>query len=620
MSLQLSHEEGMVAAPRTFAIIAHVDHGKTTLVDQLLKQGGVVQDHQEISERAMDKDIERERGLTILAKCTSVYWKEEKINIIDTPGHADFGGEVERIMGMVDGVLLLVDAIEGVMPQTKFVLQKAVRYQKPVILVMNKADRPDAFQKLDDVYFQTLQLLDSLGASTSYMDSPVLYASGRAGWATCQQEDVLIFKDRVWSSQDKGLAPLFNMLVQHIPPRMVKIDAGFAMSITLLARDPHLGRLLIGRVDQGILKANDMLKSISYPDNLVLEQGRATRIFSFQGMDRLAIDSTTPGDIVAIAGFPQTSVGYTLCSNQVTKALPTVPLDPPTLSITITPNTSPLKGKDGHKMTANVIADRLRQEVESNAALQMEKLTEKEGFEIFGRGELQLGVLIETMRREGFEMCVGRPRVLFQKNEAGNITEPYEEVQVDVEDTFANIVIEQLTKRKGMMQNMETLPGGMIRMMFHIPSRGLIGFYPLFMTETRGTGILNRSFLSYEPYAGDIKDQINGDLISMQAGTSTAYALNDLEARGKLYIGPGAEIYAGMIIGRCNQEKDMEVNPVRAKKLTNMRASGTDEAIRLEPHEVFSVEKAIASLQEDMELEVTPKNLRFRKIYEKRKS
>lgn len=585
---------------RNIAIIAHVDHGKTTFVDAFFRQGGVVAAHQSMGERAMDRnDLERERGVTILAKCTGVYWGDTKINIIDTPGHADFGGEVERILSMVDGVLLLVDAAEGVMPQTKFVVLKALQAKLPMILIINKIDRSDA--RPEDVHLEVLELLSSLGASEEQMNAPLFYAVGREGWAKRELTD-----------PEVDLSPIFETIVSYFPNAAGSPEGRFQMLSTLIDVDPHLGKLLIGRVESGSLSVNTTIQSWD-PDAGVIEQARITKLFSFRGMNRISEETVSTGDIVAIGGFSKSSVGNTLCGlGAETPVLKRITVDPPTLSITVGPNTSPLAGKTGNQLTSRHIRDRLFKEAESNVALQVRESADKESFEVFGRGELQLGVLLETMRREGFELMIGCPRVVMKKDESGKLLEPFEEVQVDVDSEYSGIVIEKLGYRRAELKDMIQSQGGRTRLIFVAPSRGLIGYQQVLLTDSRGTGIVSRSFSHYGPHQGAIETgKKNGYLISMESGTISAYALRDLEERGVMFVKPGDITYPNMIIGWHNRENDLEVNPTKTKQLSNMRAAGKDDAIRLTPPHTLVLEDVLAWFTEDSLLEITPKELRL---------
>jgi GTP-binding protein len=587
---------------RNIAIIAHVDHGKTTLVDELLKQSGAFRDNQAVSERAMDSnDIERERGITILAKCTSVEWHGARINIVDTPGHADFGGEVERILSMVDGVCLLVDAAEGPMPQTKFVLTKALALGLRPIVVLNKVDKPDA--EPDRALNEVFDLFANLGATDEQLDFPHVYASGRAGWADAELD-----------GPRKDLSALFDLIVRHVPaPKVLaRVDEPFSMLATTLSADPYLGRILTGRVESGRIGTGTTLKALSR-DGDRIEQFRVTKILAFRGLSQTQIDEAVAGDIVTLAGMTKATVADTLCALEVDTALPAQPIDPPTITVTFGINDSPLAGRDGSKVQSRVIRDRLMKESEVNVAIKVADTPGGEAFEVSGRGELQMGVLIENMRREGFELSISRPRVIMQDID-GVRHEPIEEVIVDVDDEYSGAVIDKLTgERKGELVEMKPAGVGKTRIIAHVPSRGLIGYQGQFLTDTRGTGVLNRIFHGHAPHKGPIQGRRQGVLISTEAGVSVAYALWNLEDRGRMFIGPQEQVYVGMIIGEHSRENDLEVNPLKGKKLTNVRASGTDEAVRLTPHIRMSLEEAIAYIDDDELVEVTPKIIRLRK-------
>ncbi len=588
---------------RNIAIIAHVDHGKTTLVDELLKQSGVYREGQAVTERFMDSnDLERERGITILAKATSVEWKGTRINIVDTPGHADFGGEVERILSMVDGVCLLVDAAEGPMPQTKFVLAKALVLGLKPIVVLNKVDKPAA--EPDRALNEVFDLFANLGASDEQLDFPVLYASGINGWA-----------DDDLDGPRKDMSALFDLVTRHVePPKQIARAAEpFQMLATTLGADPFIGRILTGRVEAGTLKVGTTLKALSRTGER-LEQFRVTKILAFRGLSQQAIDEASAGDIVTIAGMSKANVADTLCDPSVDKAIPSQPIDPPTISVTFGINDSPLAGRDGSKVQSRVIRERLMKEAESNVAIKVEDTPGGDAFVVSGRGELQMGVLIENMRREGFELSISRPRVIFRENEAGERLEPIEEVIIDVDDEYSGAVIEKLTgPRRGELVEMKPAGVGKTRIVAHVPSRGLIGYQGEFMTDTRGNGVLNRIFHDWAPYKGPIQGRRQGVLISMDAGVSVAYALWNLEERGKMFIGAQEQVYGGMIIGEHSRDNDLEVNPLKGKKLTNVRASGTDEAVRLTPPVIMSLEQSIAYIDDDELVEVTPKSIRLRK-------
>jgi len=599
---------------RNIAIIAHVDHGKTTLVDQLLRQSGVFRENQQVEERIMDSnDLERERGITILAKCASVEWRGSpeptRINIIDTPGHADFGGEVERILSMVDGVLILVDAAEGPMPQTKFVTSKALALGLRPIVVINKVDRPDA--RPDEVHSEVFDLFVALDANDDQLDFPVLFASGKNGWAS----DELPAEGET----PKGMEPLFKLIVDYVPePDVVETGADakpFAMLATTLQADPYLGRILTGRVEQGVVRPN-MQVQVLRSDKGVIEKGRISKVLGFRGLDRTPIEEGRAGDIVAIAGLTVATVADTIADAAVAQPIPALPIDPPTLAVTFSINDSPLAGREGDKVQSRVIRERLLREAEGNVAIRIRETEDKDAFEVAGRGELQLGVLIETMRREGFELSISRPRVLFKQDpDTGARLEPIEEVSIDVDDEYSGVVIEKLALRKGDMIEMKPGGGGKTRLLFRCPSRGLIGYYGEFLTDTRGTGVLYRLFHDYAPYKGAIEGRREGVLISMVDGSSVAYALNALEERGVLFIGPGEAVYQGMIIGENAKSGDLEVNPLKSKQLTNIRAAGKDDAIRLTPPKRLSLEEAIAYVEDDELVEVTPQTIRLRKRF-----
>jgi len=591
---------------RNIAIIAHVDHGKTTLVDQLLKQSGSVRENQHMDERAMDSnDLERERGITILAKCTSVDWHGTRINIVDTPGHADFGGEVERILSMVDGVVLLVDAAESVMPQTKFVLSKALKLGLKPIVVINKIDRSDAQPKetLESIF----DLFLALEANDDQLNFHYLYASGRSGWAVNELNEI--------ENDNKNLDPLFKRIVEDVPlpkPLALAGDAyPFKMLVTTLEADPYLGRVLTGRVESGAITVNRQIKALNSKGEIV-ERARATKLLSFRGLARVPVERVEAGDMVAIAGLTDATVADTLCDINVEEPLHAQPIDPPTLAMTVSVNDSPLAGREGDKVQSRVIRDRLLREAEGNVAIKV-KETGEGAFEVAGRGELQLGVLIENMRREGFEVSISRPRVLFQTGPKGERLEPIEEVTVDVDDPYTGVVIDKISQRKGEMQDMRPTGAGKTRIVFLAPSRGLIGYHGEFLTDTRGTGVMNRMFKEYAPHKGPVQGRVNGVLISTGDGEAVAYALWYLEERGKLFIVPGTKVYQGMIIGQNAKDNDLEVNPLKAKQLTNIRTTSKDEAVRLTPIVPMTLEQAIAYIEDDELVEVTPQSIRIRK-------
>ncbi|MDC0737267.1 translational GTPase TypA [Cognatishimia sp. SS12] len=589
---------------RNIAIIAHVDHGKTTLVDELLKQSGAFRANQEVAERAMDSnDLERERGITIFAKPTSVEWKGTRINIVDTPGHADFGGEVERILSMVDGVVLLVDAAEGPMPQTKFVTSKALALGLRPIVVLNKVDKPDA--EPDRALDECFDLFASLDATEDQLDFPHMYASGRSGWADAELD-----------GPRKDLHALFNLIVNHVPePKQIKRQGeDFRMLATTLGSDPFVGRILTGRVESGTLKVGATVQALSRVGQKI-EQFRVTKIQAFRGLSQQDIEEAQAGDIVSIAGMSKATVADTICALAVDEPLDAQPIDPPTITVTFGINDSPLAGRDGKKVQSRVIRDRLYKEAESNVAIKIADTPGGEAFEVSGRGELQMGVLIENMRREGFELSISRPQVIMRE-EDGQRIEPIEEATIDVDDEYSGAVIEKLTgARKGELVEMRPAGAGKTRIIAHVPSRGLIGYHGEFLTDTRGTGVLNRVFHGWAPYKGAIPGRRAGVLISMENGTSVAYALWNLEERGKMMIGAQADVYTGMIIGEHSRENDLEVNPLKGKKLTNVRASGTDDAVRLTTPMTLSLEEAIAYINDDELVEVTPNSIRLRKRY-----
>ncbi len=592
----------MANSIRNIAIIAHVDHGKTTLVDKMLKQSGTFRENELISERLMDSnDLEKERGITILAKSTSFEYEGIKYNIVDTPGHADFGGEVERVLSMVDGVILLVDASEGPMPQTKFVLNKALNIGLRPIVVINKVDRPD--RRINEVVNEVFDLFVLLDAKDIQLDFPILYASGRNGWAATEPEQ-----------QGEDLKPLFELIKTHVPEPKVDKDAPFAMLTTILTADPYVGRVLIGKVYSGSAKVGSIVKSINLKGELV-ENTKLTKLFGFRGIERIPLDIAEAGDIVAIAGVEKTSVADTICAPNVNEPIKSMPIDPPTMAITIAVNDSPLAGLEGKKVTSRMILERLQKEAESNVAISLTISGNGENFEVGGRGELQLGVLIETMRREGFELSVSRPKVLFKKDSQDKLLEPVEEVFIDVDEQFNGIVVEKLSLRKAELVDMRSSKGGKIRMIFHVPSRGLIGYQSEFRNDTRGTGVLSRLFLSYQPYKGEISSRRNGALISNSDGEAVAYALWNLEERGVLFVAPKTKLYQGMIIGEHNRNNDLEVNPIKGKQLTNIRAAGSDENIKLTPYKLMTLEETLSYIKDDELVEVTPYNIRLRKKF-----
>ena len=585
---------------RNIAIIAHVDHGKTTLIDTMMKQSGVFRENQSVEERLMDSgDLEKERGITILAKPTSIDWKETTLNIIDTPGHADFGGEVERVLGMADGVILLVDASEGPMPQTKFVLGKALKQDLRPIVVVNKVDKQDS--RVNEVVDEVFDLFVALEANEEQLDFPILYSSGRDGWCV---KDLKNSKD--------NLEPLLDLIIDYVPAPNVDKNKPFAMLASLLDFDPYLGRCLIGKVLQGSVKVNENVKVLNL-ENLKVENGRLTKLLRFQGTKKIPIEEVFAGDIICIAGLNKASVSDTICNESINDALLSTPIDPPSMAITITVNDSEFAGTEGKKVTSTLIRSRLLAEAETNVAVTFSENETKDAFEIGGRGELQLGVLIETMRREGYEVNVSRPRVLFKKNDDGSKMEPFEEVTIDVDDDYSSAVIDSMNQRKSELKQMKSGGKGKTRLIFRAPSRGLIGYQNQFLTETKGTGVLNRVFDAYDIFKGEIKGRRNGVLIATDRGEAVAFALFNLQSRGSMFVEPKTKVYKGMIVGEHNRDNDLEVNVLKGKKLTNVRASGTDQAVILTPPRKMTLEQMMAYMADDELLEVTPKSLRLRK-------
>jgi len=584
---------------RNIAIIAHVDHGKTTLVDRLLQQSGSFRDNQRVDERAMDSnDLERERGITILAKATSILWDDVRINIVDTPGHADFGGEVERILNMVDGALVLVDAAEGPLPQTKFVVSKALKMGLKPIVVINKVDRADA--RPDEVLNEVFDLFAALDASEEQLDFPILYGSAKEGWMA----------ESVDGPKDQGMRPLFELVLRHVASPAIE-KGPFRLLGTILEANPYLGRIVTGRITSGAIKPNDMVKVLDH-DGRVVEQGRVSKVLAFRGLERVGLDEATAGDIVSLAGLPNATVAHTICAPEVDAPLPAQPIDPPTLSMTFRVNDSPLAGTEGSKVTGRMIRDRLLREAEGNVALKVTESDERDSMEVAGRGELQLGILIETMRREGFELSVSRPKVLLRR-EGGQLLEPIEEVVIDLDEEHAGAVVQKLSERKADLIEMKPSGGGRQRLVFYAPTRGLIGYQGELLTDTRGTGIMNRLFHGYAPHKGSIQGRRNGVLISTDQGEAVAYALWNLEDRGPMMIDPGTRVYRGMIVGEHTRDNDLEVNVLKGKKLTNIRTTSKDEAVRLTPPIRMALERALAYIDDDELVEVTPKSIRLRK-------
>ena len=586
---------------RNIAIIAHVDHGKTTLVDELLKQSGTFRENEKTAERMMDSnDLEKERGITILAKTTSVEWKDYRNNIVDTPGHADFGGEVERILQMVDGAIVLVDAAEGPMPQTKFVVSKALKVGLRPIVAVNKIDKPE--RRPDEVINEVFDLFANLDASDDQLDFPILYGSAKQGWMNTEYEN-----------QTENMDSLFQMVVDHVP--VPKVEEGpFRFLATTISSDPFLGRILTGRVSSGTIKPNQSIKVLNRDGELV-EQTRVSKVLAFRGLDRVPVDEAQAGDIVSLAGTTKANVADTFCDPSVSEPIEAQPIDPPTISMTFRVNDSPLAGTEGTKVTSRMIWDRLLKEAEGNVALKVERATDAEAFTVSGRGELQLAVLIETMRREGFELGVSRPQVVMQEGPNGEKLEPIEEVVIDVDDEHSGVVVQKLSERKADMLDMRPSGVGRTRMIFHAPTRGLIGYQGELLSDTRGTAIMNRVFHEYAPHKGKIQGRHTGVLIAMEQGEAVAFALWNLEDRGPMMIHPGNKVYGGMIVGEHNRDNDLEVNVLKGKKLSNVRASGTDEAVRLTPPLQMTLEKSLAYIADDELVEVTPENIRLRKVY-----
>ncbi|PZO03551.1 MAG: translational GTPase TypA [Hyphomicrobiales bacterium] len=585
---------------RNIAIIAHVDHGKTTLVDKLLQQSGTYRDNQRVIERVMDSnELEKERGITILAKATSVVWKDVRINIVDTPGHADFGGEVERILNMVDSAIVLVDAAEGPMPQTKFVVSKALKLGLRPIVAINKVDKPDA--RVTEVINEVFDLFAALDANDEQLDFPILYGSGKQGWMAHDPS----------GPQDQGLAPMYDLILSHVPEPRIE-EGPFRMLGTLLEANPYLGRIITGRVVSGSAKPNQQIKVLS-GDGTLVEAGRITKILAFRGLERTPIEEAIPGDIVSIAGLVKGSVADTFCDPSVETPIKAQPIDPPTVSMTFMVNDSPLAGTEGDKVTTRVIRDRLFKEAEGNVALKIEESTDKDSYIVSGRGELQLAILIEQMRREGFELGVSRPRVVLRRDEKGDLLEPIEEVIIDVDEEHSGVVVQKMSERKADMLEMRPSGGNRLRLVFHAPTRGLIGYQGELLTDTRGTAIMNRLFHAYLPYKGDIGGRRNGVLIAMETGEAVAYALWNLEDRGPMMIEPGWKVYQGMIVGEHTRENDLEVNVLKGKKLTNIRTTSKDEAVRLTPPIRMTLERSLAWIDDDELVEVTPKSIRLRK-------
>ncbi|MEJ2431791.1 MAG: translational GTPase TypA, partial [Pseudolabrys sp.] len=584
---------------RNVAIIAHVDHGKTTLVDRFLQQSGAFRENQRVAERAMDSnDLERERGITILAKVTSIVWQGTRINIVDTPGHADFGGEVERILNMVDGAIVLVDAAEGPLPQTKFVVSKALKMGLKPIVAINKVDRADA--RATQVVNEVFDLFAALGATDEQLDFPILYGSAKEGWMAKDLE-----------GPKESMAPLLDLVLSHVAPPHVE-DGPFRMLGTILEANPYLGRIVTGRICSGTVKPNQTVKVLDREGKLI-ETGRVTKLLAFRGLERTGVEEAEAGDIVALAGLPNATVSHTICDPSVETPLPAQPIDPPTLAMIFRVNDSPLAGTEGDKVTGRMIRDRLLREAEGNVALRVRESDEKDSMEVAGRGELQLGILIETMRREGYELSVSRPKVLLREGEAtGEVLEPIEEVVIDLDEEHSGVVVQKMSERKAEMMEMRPSGGNRTRLVFHAPTRGLIGYQGELLTDTRGTAIMNRVFHAYAPYKGPIRGRRNGVLISNDQGEAVAYALWNLEDRGPMMIEPGWKVYKGMIVGEHTRGNDLIVNVLKGKKLTNIRTTSKDEAVKLTPALRMTLEKALAYIADDELVEVTPKSIRLR--------
>ena len=585
---------------RNITIIAHVDHGKTTMINSLMKQSGLFRENEKVEERLMDSgELEKERGITILAKPASIYWKDSRINIIDTPGHRDFAAEVERVLSMADGALLLIDSAEGVMPQTKFVLAKALNQGLKPIVIINKLDK--ANQRADKVLDETFDLFVSLDANEEQLDFPVLYASGRSGWAS---KDI--------DGPRENLYPLLDLILDHVSPPKLSLDKPFAMLATLLYADSFLGRSLVGKISQGTARANQQIKAINL-DGKQIDAGRLTKIFRYEGAKRVPIEIGEAGDIVIIAGLQNANVADTICDLEVTEPISAIPIDPPTMVIKVTANNSPLAGTEGKKLTSVQIRARLLQEADNNVGIIFSENKNKDTFEISGRGELMLEILLTQMRREGFEMTVSPPRVLFRKDENGNKLEPIEEITIDLDDEFSSKVIDSMNRRKGKLIDLKDTGKGKKRLIFHAPTRGLMGYTSKFLTTTKGTGVINRIFYSFDKFEGKIDSRKNGALISMENGKAVAFAIFNLQARGELFVTHNDPVYVGQIVGLNNRSEDLQINVLKGKKLTNMRTQGTDENVVLTPIRKMSIAEQLSILNFDEALEITPKSCRLRK-------
>ncbi|MDC0353777.1 translational GTPase TypA [Candidatus Pelagibacter sp.] len=585
---------------RNITIIAHVDHGKTTMIDNLMKQSGSFRENEVVDERLMDSgELEKERGITILAKPASINWQDSRVNIIDTPGHRDFAAEVERVLSMADGALLLIDSAEGVMPQTKFVLAKALKQGLKPIVVINKLDKAD--QRANEVLDETFDLFVSLDANEEQLDFPVLYASGRSGWASKEVD-----------GPRENLHPLLDLILEHVKPAELDKDKPFAMLSTLLYADSFLGRSLVGRISQGTAKANQPIKAINLKGEKI-DEGKLTKIFRYEGTKKVPIEVGEAGDIVVIAGLEKANVADTICDPELNDPIPATPIDPPTMSITISVNSSPLAGTEGKKLTSTQIRDRLISEAQNNVGITFSQNTNVDSFVISGRGELMLEILLTQMRREGFEMTVSPPKVLFQKDEAGNKLEPIEEITVDLDEEFSSKIIDSMNRRKGKLLDLKDTGKDKKRLVFHAPTRGLMGYTSRFLTLTKGTGVINRIFHGYGKFEGEMDGRKNGALISMSTGKAVAFAIFNLQARGEMFVTHNDPVYEGMIVGLTPKPGDMIINVMKGKQLTNMRTQGTDENVVLTPVRQMSIAEQLSMLNTDEALEITPKSLRLRK-------
>jgi len=596
---------------RNITIIAHVDHGKTTMIDSLMKQSGSFRENEVVEERLMDSgELEKERGITILAKPASINWQGSRINIIDTPGHRDFAAEVERVLSMADGALLLIDSAEGVMPQTKFVLAKALKQGLKPIVIINKLDKPD--QRAEEVLDETFDLFVSLDANEEQLNFPVLYASGRSGWASKEVD-----------GSRENLHPLLDLILEHVQPDKLDNNKPFAMLSTLLYADSFLGRSLVGKISQGSAKANQQIKAINLKGEKV-DEGRLTKIFRYEGTKKVPIEAGEAGDIVVIAGLEKANVADTICDLEVNEPIPATPIDPPTMSIKVTVNSSPLAGTEGKKLTSTQIRERLILESQNNVGITFSENKNNDAFEISGRGELMLEILLTQMRREGFEMTVSPPKVLFKKNENGNKLEPIEEITMDLDEEHSSKVIDSMNRRKGKLIDLKDTGKDKKRLIFHAPTRGLMGYTSRFLTLTKGNGVINRIFHSYGKYEGEMEGRRNGALISMETGKAVAFAIFNLQARGEMFVTHNDPVYVGMIVGLAPKAGDLQINVMKGKKLTNMRTQGTDENVVLTPVRKMSIAEQLSILNTDEALEITPKSCRLRKAilnpHERKKS